>query len=214
MSLDARPRDREKIVLMRLASLFAFAFALPAGLLGCSGDTATTAGGSSTGEGPSDTAPEGAVNVEIYPSTEQICPVGNVHIDLGNSKDEPPKVEIDAWEGASVACAVTLDAAKGGLNASGTLKKGALSLSFKDVWSSGTSTTGTISFKDPAGAATYTSPAAAPCVFQFAPGTSQGIEAGKVYMQFDCTSLVNDADPKLSCSARYGYVLVDRCAGM
>jgi hypothetical protein len=33
-------------------------------------------------------------------------------------------------------------------------------------------------------------------------------------MHFECASLVNDADPKLSCSSRYGYVLVDRCAGM
>ena len=194
------------------ASFFAFAFALPAGLLGCSGDIATTAGGSSTGEAPSATAPEGAVNVEIYASSEQTCPVGNVHVDVGNSKLQPPKVEVDAFEGASVVCSVTANG--DGFTASGTLKKGPLSLTFKDVLSSGMSTTGTISFKDPAGAATYTSPAGTPCVFQFAPGTSQGIEAGKVYMQFDCTSLVNDADPKLACSARYGYVLVDRCDGM
>ncbi|MEP7125235.1 MAG: hypothetical protein ABJE95_30170 [Byssovorax sp.] len=197
---------------MRLASLVAFAFAFPAGLLGCSGDTATTAGSSSSGDGPSPTAPEGAVNVEIYASTDQTCPVGNVHVDLGNSKLTPPTLETDGWEGASVVCSVTANGS--GFSASGTLKKGAQSLTFKDVSSSGMSTTGTISFKDPAGAATYTSPAAAPCVFQFAPGTAQGIEAGKTYMQFDCTSLVNDADPKLACSARYGYVLVDRCAGM
>lgn len=114
------------------------------------------------------------MNVEIYTSTEQDCPVGNVHLDLGNSKVDPPRVEVDAWEGA----------------------------------------TGTISFKDPAGAATYTSPVQKPCIFQFAPGTSQGIEAGKVHMQFDCASLVNDADPTRSCSSRYGSVLVDRCAGM
>ena len=194
---------------MRLFVLFAFA--LPVGLLGCSGDT-TIPGGSSTGEGPSTTAPEGSVNVEIYATPAQKCPVGNVHIDLGNSKVEPPKVVVDAWEGASVTCSVT--ATGSGFAASGTLKKGALSLTFKDVLSDGASSTGTISFKDPAGAATYTSTAAAPCVFQFAPGTKQGIDSGKAYMQFDCASLVNDADPALSCSARYGYVLVDRCMGM
>jgi len=197
---------------MRFTLLFAFAFALPAGLLGCSGDTATSAASGSTGAGPSSTAPEGAVNVEIYTSTEQDCPVGNVHLDLGNSKVDPPRVEVDAWEGASVVCSVTANG--DGFTASGTLKKGALSLTFKDVVSSGKSATGTISFKDPAGAATYTSPVQKPCIFQFAPGTSQGIEAGKVHMQFDCASLVNDADPTRSCSSRYGYVLVDRCAGM
>jgi hypothetical protein len=196
---------------MRLASIFAFAFALPAGLFGCSSDTGTS-GGSSTGAGPSTTAPEGAVNVEIYANTDQTCPVGNVHVDLGNSKVEPPKVEVDAWEGASVVCSVTANG--DGFAASGTLKKGALSLTFKDVVSSGKSTTGTISFKDPGSAATYTSPAQTPCIFQFDPGTTQGIEAGKAYMHFECASLVNDADPSSSCSSRYGYVLVDRCAGM
>jgi hypothetical protein len=194
---------------MRLFVLFAFA--LSAGLVGCSSDTASGSA-SSTGEGPSATAPEGAVNVEIYATPEQTCPVGNVHIDLGNSKVEPPKLEVDAWQGASVTCAVT--ATGSGFAASGTLKKGAYSLTFKDVLSDGGSATGTISFKDPAGSATYTSPATAPCIFQFAPGTTQGLDSGKAFMGFDCSSLVNDADPKQACSARYGYVLVDRCTGM
>ena len=195
-------------MLMRLLVLFAFS--ISAGLLGCSSDTGSPSG-SGTGEGPSTTAPQGAVNVEIYATPEQTCPVGNVHIDLGNSKVEPPKLEVDAWEGASVKCSV---AATGmGFGASGTLKKGAYSLTFKDVVSDGGSATGTVSFKDPAGSATYTNPTATPCIFQFTPGTTQGLDAGKAFMQFDCSALVNDADPKQSCSARYGYVLVDRCAG-
>ena len=210
MSLDARARDQEQDRSMRFSLLFALA--LPAGLLACSGDPDPTGGSSSTGEGPSTTAPEGAVNVEIYATPDQTCPVGNVHIDLGNSKVEPPKVEVDAWQGASVTCSVS--ATGSGFAASGTLKKGALSLTFKDVLSDGGSATGTISFKDPAGAATYTSEAKTPCIFQFAPGTAQGIDTGKAFMQFDCASLVHDADPKLSCSARYGYVLVDRCDGI
>ena len=194
---------------MRLLVLFAFI--VPSGLLGCSGDTVIP-GGSSTGEGPSTTAPEGAVNVEIYATPEQTCPVGNVHIDVGNSKIEPPKVEVDGWQGASITCSVA--ATGSGFAASGTLKKGALSLTFKDVLSDGKSATGTVSFKDPAGATTYTSTAATPCIFQFSPGTSQGIDSGKAFMQFDCSNLVNQGDPTKSCSARYGYVLVDRCAGM
>lgn len=198
-------------MVMRIFAIFACA--LSSAVLGCSGDSVTTTGsGSSTGEGPSTTAPEGAVNVEIYATPEQKCPVGNVHIDVGNSKVEPPKLEVDAYQGASIVCSVT--ATGSGFDASGTLKKGALALTFKDVLSDGKSATGNIQFKDPAGAATYSSPAATPCIFQFTPGTAQAIDAGKVFMSFDCSSLVNDADPTQSCSARYGYVLVDRCAGM
>jgi hypothetical protein len=191
--------------------LLLLALPLVPGLLGCSGDT-TNSSGTSAGAGPSTTAPEGAVNVEIYATPEQTCPVGNVHIDVGNTRVEPPKLEVDAWEGASVVCAVTPSGA--GFAASGTLKKGGLELTFRDVVSDGASATGTISFKDPAGAATYTSTAKAPCIFQFAPGTTQGLDAGKAYMQFECGSLVNDADPTRSCSSRNGYVFVDRCTGM
>ncbi|MFO0758369.1 MAG: hypothetical protein U0359_17895 [Byssovorax sp.] len=188
---------------MRLAStLLVLGFSLAA----CSSDTGTSGAGG--GSGPS-TAPAGAVNMEIYATPEQKCPIGNVHIDIGNSRVNPPELAVDAEEGASIKCRV---AATGmGFGASGSIKKASFDFSFEGVTSSGESAVGKVTVHDPATGDEYTSPDGAPCVFQFAPSSGQGIEAGKAWMQFDCSSLVSEKDASLTCSSRYGYVLVDRC---
>jgi len=174
----------------------------------CSSESAGT---SSTG-GPSPTAPEGAVNMEVYATPVQSCPPGNFHIDIGNTKTMPPALVVDGWESATVSCAVIPMSGK--FAASGAVKQGALDFSFQDVLTDGSSAIGTVSFVDPSAKASgrYTSPGSMPCVFQFAPGTGQGVSTGKVWMQFDCSSLVSEVDATKSCSSRYGYVLVDRCA--
>jgi len=183
------------------AFFFVFLVALPA----CSSETQ---GVSSTG--PSPTAPEGAVNMEVYATPEQTCPPGNFHVDIGNTKVTPPALLVSGEGGVTVTCAVVAQGAK--YQASGAIKQGSLDFSFQDVLTSGGSATGTVSFVDPKGSGRYTSVASAPCVFQFAPSSAQGIGAGQVFVQFDCAALVNEADATKSCSSRYGYVALDRCA--
>lgn len=183
-----------------------FVLSLGTLLAACGGDDPT--GTSSTG-GPSTTAPEGAVNMEIYATPEQTCPMGNIHVDIGNSRVSPPELAVDAYEGAAITCKVV--ASGMGYTASGAIKKDSLDFAFEGVTSTGESAIGKVTVKDPATGESYQSPDGAPCVFQFAPGSGQGIEAGKAWMQFDCSSLVSAKDATLSCSSRYGYVLVDRC---
>ncbi|MEO7331873.1 MAG: hypothetical protein ABI193_25075 [Minicystis sp.] len=184
-------------------------FVLPLGILlaACGGGDDTT-GTSSTG-GPSSTAPVGAVNMEIYATPEQSCPIGNIHLDIGNSRVMPPELATDAFEGAAITCKVVANG--GGFTASGMIKKESDDFAFEGVNSSGESAVGFVTVKDPVTGDSYRSPDTAPCVFQFAPGSGQGLEAGKAWMQFDCSSLVSEKDSTLSCSSRYGYVLVDRC---
>jgi len=194
----------ETLRVMRSISLFVVPFVFH--FAACGGDDTT--GTSSTG-GPSATAPVGAVNMEIYATPDQTCPIGNAHVDIGNSRVTPPELATDAYEGAVVTCKVV--ATGMGFSASGAIKKGSLDFAFEGVTSSGESAIGTVTVKDPATGDSYQSPAGAPCVFQFAPGSGQGLEAGKAWMQFDCSSLVSEKDATHSCSSRYGYVLVDRC---
>jgi hypothetical protein len=189
---------------MRSNALLAFPLGLL--LMACSGDEGT---GTSGASGPSTTAPQGAVNMEIYSTPDQSCPIGNVHVDIGNSRVNPPELAVDAWEGASIDCSVV--ATGGGFTANGAIKKGEFDFAFEGVTSSGESAIGKVSVHDPATGELYQSLDGTPCVFQFAPGSGQGIEAGKAWMQFDCATLANAKDPQLSCSSRYGYVLVDRC---
>jgi hypothetical protein len=181
--------------------------------LACSSESTGSTSSSTTGGsgGPSKTAPEGAINMEVYTTPEQSCPLGNVHIDMGNSKVSPLVLVTEGFEGASVACSVVPDF-KGNWVATGSLQKGALSFTFKDLTTGGQSATGTIVIKDPLGKDTYTSDPKSPCVFQFAPGSGQGVENGKLWIQFDCSTLVSDADKSKTCSSRYGYLFVDRCA--
>lgn len=194
--------------------LLRFAFGLAClGPLGCGGDD--TNGGSSTtattSTGPVGTEPRGGVNMEVYATPEQTCPPGNIHVDMGNLKAFPPVVVVDGFEGAHVACNVA-PAQGTAFAATGTITVGATTFSFGDLTTDGTSATGSVSFIDAASGEPYSSTGGKqPCVFQFAPGTDQGVEAGRVFVGFDCSDLVNTADANQRCSSRYGYVLVENC---
>ncbi len=149
--------------------------------------------------------------MEVFASSEQSCPPGNVHIDIGNVKTAPPTTVTDGQDGAQVVCAVVPDGDK--LAASGSIARGAIAFSFEGLVTAGESAIGSVGFRDPASGAAYASPAGSPCVFQFAPGTDQGIAAGRVSVQFDCSNLVIEQDPAAACSARYGYLLLEGCEG-
>ena len=96
-------------------------------------------------------------------------------------------------------------------DASGSLSSAGAEFAFSDVSSKGGSAVGNVSFVDPASGVRYASNDTAPCVFQFAPSTNQVIEAGRIWVQFDCSKLISEANPLESCSSRYGYVLVENC---
>lgn len=173
-------------------------------LTACSGETGDTGGG------PDENAPHGAANMEIYTSDAQSCPLGNIHVDLGNTKLSPPELLADGYEGAEVACSVALVTAKWA--ASGKITQGALLFEFGDILTDGSSATGSVRVKDPESDTLYESPDNEPCIFQFAPSSDQTVEAGKLFIQFDCANLKSQADATKSCASRYGYVYADRCA--
>lgn len=195
------PRPHGSIFLV-----FGFAIALA----GCADADPVSLTSSSNGP-PPDPGPTGAVNLEIYETEIQTCPVGNVHIDIGNVSSAPPVTFENGKAGVAVACAVLPEAGK--LRASGSLAQGAKVFSFRDVVTDGSSAIGFVKVADPATGTEYATPDAKPCVFQFAPGSLQGVEAGKILVQFDCSSLVSAADPAHECSLRYGYVLLEHCEG-
>ena len=200
-AVGRRSRKMSKLVTVSLLALV-----LPA----CSDETGTgTSSGQGTGGGgPDGTERHGAVNMEVYATAEQTCPAGNVHIDVGNLKSDPPVVAIDGFDGASIACDV-VPMGKA-FAASGEISVGAVQFGFGDLTTDGTSAIGNASFTDAAGTH-YASHTAKPCVFQFAPGTAQAVSAGSLWVQFDCSSLVSDTDATQACSSRYGYLLVENC---
>lgn len=185
----------------------ALVFGLALGLAACSDDRSGT---SSSDDEEAEPKPTGAVNMEVYATEEQSCPPGNIHIDVGFVNASPAKTVTDGEDGAKVSCAV--GPSGGLLSASGSIEKGAASFAFSVAVESGKpSAVGEVAFTDPASGVRYAS-AMSPCLFQFAPGSSQGIKEGEIFVQFDCTALESEADPKLACSSRYGYVRLENCA--
>lgn len=181
---------------------------LSAALFACSSDERR---GSFTEETTAAPKPAGAVNMEVYATAVQTCPPGNIHIDIGNNSASPPLVYEDGQDGAAVTCAVLSDGSK--FHAEGNISKGAFSFSFRDVVTDGASAVGHVEFTDPASGAVYASTDLSPCVFQFAPSSEQGISAGKIFVQFDCSNLVSSMKSSDACSSRYGYVRLEYCAG-
>jgi hypothetical protein len=183
--------------------------AMSATLTGCGGDdtAASTTGGSGTGV--DSTAPKGAVSLEVYKTETQNCPYASLFIEIGNVKASPPVLVDGQMDDATVSCSVVPSGMD--FTASGSLEQGANDFGFSGVVTDGASALGAVSFLDPANGVEFTSDN--PCVFQFAPGTEQGISAGQLFVQFDCPDLVSSADPAVSCSSRYGYVLLDNCEG-
>ena len=176
--------------------------------IGCSSESESSSGGEG-GSVPFE-GPRGAVNMEVYASEAQTCPPGNLHVDMGNPRTDPPLQVEDGRGGATVACTVSHSGSQYAAN--GTITKGDASFSFSDVVIDDDlpSALGMVAFVDADGVQ-YQSQSAKPCVFQFAPQTEQGVVAGRIFVQFDCTSLVSAADPANDCSSRYGYVLVQGC---
>lgn len=185
--------------------------ALLAPLAACSDDEGGGGGGGEAGAGGMAPRPTGAVAMEVYATMEQTCPPGNVHINIGNAQSAPPQTVVDGRDGASVGCAVVPSGDK--LAASGSIEQAELVFSFGGVETDGASALGNVSFRDPAGGTLYESAPGSPCVFQFAPGTEQGVAPGRIQVQFDCPSLVSEEDATAACASRYGYLLLENCDG-
>jgi hypothetical protein len=190
--------------------------ALAAPATGCSDETesaAATTGASTTG--PTGSERFGAVNLEIYAQPMQTCPVGNVHIDIGNVKTEPPQTVSDGFAGASVTCTVAQVAlqfvASGSIvQESGDPQK-SRDFSFSGLETEGVSGLGMVAIKDPADGTKYESNMDKPCVFQFIESAGHSVTPGRISVQFDCTQLVSEANSADTCSLRFGYVLLDKC---
>jgi hypothetical protein len=196
---------------LRLSSApaaLAFAFALS--LIACADDDRPASSSSATTP-PEDPGPSGAVNLELYETESQVCPPGNVHVDVGNVSSAPPVTLEDGKDGAAVACSVVPEAGK--LRASGSIAHGAKVFSFRDVLTDGKSAVGFVTVSDPTSGTVYAAPDGKPCIFEFAPGSTQGVEAGRIGVQFACTSLVSAADATHACSLRNGHVLLEHCEG-
>lgn len=184
--------------------------AIPLSLCACSDDELHISATSGGPEVP-DTNPTGAVNMEVYATETQTCPPGNIHIDVGAVNASPPVFVKQGEPGTTLECAVVSATGKK-FNASATIEKDTFAFAFSDVITDGGSAIGHVEFTDPKSGTRYSSGAAMPCVFQFAPGTAQGVNAGEIFVQFDCPSLVSAADPKSACSSRYGYIRLFNCS--
>lgn len=205
------PRRSGTLSGVKLRYLAAVVFVPMALVAGCSSDDAAPSDGTGGAGGEVFEGARGAINMEVYAAEMQTCPAGNVHIDMGSVNSAPPNLVLDGKSGGAVSCAVVVTG--GGYRASGHIQQGTDDWSFSDVVTDpGQSATGIVSFKDPASGTMYRTPTNQPCVFQFAPGTGQTIDEGKVFVQFDCGHLVSDDNPADECSARYGYVLLEGCA--
>lgn len=205
--MTAGPGFRLPAALMILRPLAFTALALS--LIACGDEPKNNS--TSSGDPPEDPGPSAAVKLEIYATEAQDCPPGNVLIDLGNVSSAPPVTFEDGKDGSAVACSVVPESGK--LLASGSITRDATSFAFRDVLTDGASAIGHVSFKDPESGAIYATPDGKPCVFQFAPGSGQAIEAGRIFVQFDCSNLVSEADPTKACSGRNGYLLFEHCEG-
>lgn len=191
--------------------------ALAALMTGCSDDTESAATGTTGASttGPTGSERFGAVNLEVYAQPMQTCPVGNVHIDIGNVKTEPPTTVSDGFSGASVTCTVAQVAldfvASGSIVQEGDDPQKSRDFSFSGLDTKGVSGLGRVAIKDPADGTKYESTMANPCVFQFIESANHSISPGRISVQFDCTEIVSEANSADTCSIRFGYVLLDKC---
>lgn len=191
----------------RLLSAGLLAFGL---LAGCSDDSGESNSGGGGEGGEYFSGPRGALNLEVYAADQQTCPPGNVHLDIGTVNASPPIFVYDGISGAGVTC--TVKPTGQGLGVTSHLTNASNDVSVTDmITDAGVSAVGIVRFVEPASGAVYSSPINQPCVFQFAPGTDQTIEAGRVFVQFDCGHLVNEADATQECAGRYGYLHLEGC---
>lgn len=200
------PGSARIIVLAARASSLSILLSLS--LAGCGGDERPPR--DTSPKGPDGTEPMGAINMEVYAEQSQTCPPGNIHIDIGTVNSSPAVLVVDGFEGAKVTCSVVKSG--GAFKASGSIEQGDLAWAFTDLTADGPSAIAQVEFTDPKAGTRYLSNVAKPCVFQFAPGSLQGVDAGHIFVQFDCPDLVSVADPTNTCSSRYGYVRLENCA--
>lgn len=179
-------------------------------LLGCSSGDANPAGGATS----QPSGRKGAVNVEIYESQGQSCPLGNVHLDIG-SVNSSPVAEVADGEGATITCRVAEGQSGSGdagppFAASGSLAQGSVSFRFANVTATAStpSATGEVVIRDPNAGGEYASQS---CVFEFLATQGDQIGPGMLHVEFQCGTLASAADPAKTCAARNGYLLLEAC---
>lgn len=62
----------------------------------------------------------------------------------------------------------------------------------------------------PTGGNPYQSTPKAPCQFYFTPNTSEGVDAGKVWVSFKCPTFT-DAGSMSTCELKQGYAIFENC---
>ncbi|KYF95646.1 hypothetical protein BE17_49235 [Sorangium cellulosum] len=123
------------------------------------------------------------------------------------------KVLTDGEEGATVDCVVS---GSGTFSVSARARNSATATEIRvDIDSISPSATaempatGSISFSSArTGGETFVSDPEDPCRFWFVPESEQGIDAGKIWVVFECTSMLNEG---YSCELRRGALAFDSC---
>ena len=200
-----------KLLPVILSALACGCSSSPDDLFGAQGDGATgasaDAGGAADGGGSN--GPRGAVNLEIYAQPERDCPAGNVHVDVGNSTASPPVLVADGEGGAHVACTIAVDGDK--YSVTGKIVDGPRSFEVDQLVTDGSGAVGRVRVADPASETPYESTKDHTCLFQFAAGDGQGVDAKQIYVGFDCSELQSTEDHKKACSSRYGKLRFEGC---
>ncbi|WP_437955646.1 hypothetical protein WME76_29630 [Sorangium sp. So ce119] len=162
---------------------------------------------------PAPPTPRGAFSMNFVDPGAS-CNAGNHSAMLGDvTAARRLRVLTDGEEGATIDCSVT---------GSGTFKVSAqarnpataaeIRVNIPAITPAATEempATGSISFSSvKTGGETFVSDPAAPCEFWFVPESEQGVNAGEIWVVFECLAMLNDG---YSCELRRGALAFDGC---
>ena len=190
--------------MLRSAPSFAL-LAFISSLTGCSGGDGSS--------GPQVfTGPSGAVSLELFQAQDQTCPAGDVFVVIGDVRAAPPIGVHDGEDGAQVSCRVASSAGDAGpFTASASLAHLGAYVTIDGLVTNPktSSASGEVHVKDPAKGTEYSSKS---CLFEFAPGTSEGAKPGEIFVEFQCGNVTDPTDAASACSIRHGYLALSGCA--
>jgi hypothetical protein len=185
---------------MRLA-LLAFPVLALAALSGCSDPVPPT--------------PQGAFSVS-FSQPGAGCSIGSHNAAVGLVDDKNrTTIVVDGNDGADISCSV-VGGTSGPFKVDAQLVKepNGLIIAIPSLSPKATKdapSTGTVGFlSDRTAGKTYTSPTDTPCNFYFVPSTNEGVAAGKVWLAFNCPTLVSPPDQ--GCAISQGYAIFENCS--
>lgn len=157
--------------------------------------------------------PRGAWSVSFI-SPNANCPVSGHNAKVGDVTDHTKeRVIVDGEDNVSVDCTVS---GSGSFNVSANAIDNANGLAFtmavEGISPSATldkPATGGVSFSSPTtGGEPAQSNSMDPCIFYFIPDSGEGIDAGKIWVAFQCPSMQLDMG---TCAIQQGYAIFENC---